>query len=49
MAGVRKFTARFDSECETCGGDIYEGSEAGYLPGDDWPSCEDCIDEHEEG
>lgn len=46
---VSWFTAQFDSECDTCGGDIYEGDEAGYLPGANRASCQDCIEEHEEG
>lgn len=45
---VRRFDARFDSECEHCGGDIYEGDSIAYLPGYDRPACEECVDEFEE-
>lgn len=47
-AKVNTFTARFDSECVTCFGDILEGELAGYLPGDDKPSCRDCVEEFED-
>ena len=42
-ARVNTFIAAFDSECDTCGGDIYEGEDAGYLPGDSKPSCDECV------
>lgn len=42
---VNRFVAAFDSDCFTCGGDIYEDDEAGYLPGDGGASCIDCIGE----
>ncbi len=34
------FTARFDSDCESCGNPIYEGDQAGYV--DDEVCCQDC-------
>lgn len=40
------FIAVFDGDCHTCGGDIFEGDEAGYFPGDTGPSCPDCIKEN---
>ncbi len=47
---VSRFTARFDSDCDTfdvkaCSGEIYEGDEAGYIGEDaDGASCEACCD-----
>lgn len=38
---MRTFTARFDSECAHCGGDIEEGDEIAYV--DDEIACEDCV------
>jgi formylmethanofuran dehydrogenase subunit E len=46
---VQTFTAAFDSDCDTCFELIYEGDEIGYLPGNDRPSCEDCVEKHNEG
>lgn len=46
---VKTFTAAFDGECETCFEDIFEGDQIGYLPGDDKPSCDECVDDHNEG
>lgn len=46
---VKTFTAAFDGECETCFEDIFEGDQIGYLPGDDRPSCDECVDEYNEG
>lgn len=37
---VRRFTARYDSECAECGSDIEEGDTAGYV--DDEVCCDDC-------
>ena len=45
---VNTFIAGFDSDCWTCGGDIFEGDTAGYLPGEPEPSCPDCVREHSE-
>lgn len=45
---IRRFDARFDSECDHCGGDIFEGDSIAYLPGYDKPACEECTDEYEE-
>lgn len=45
---VRTFAAAFDGECETCFRSIYEGDQIGYLPDDDKPSCETCVEEHNE-
>ena len=42
---VNTFTATFDSDCDNCGGEIYEGEDAGYLPGDKRASCSDCVEE----
>lgn len=39
----RTFTARFDSECEHCGGPISEGDEIAYI--DDAVACEGCVAE----
>jgi hypothetical protein len=44
---VNTFVARFDSEGE-CGHEILEGDDAGYLPGDDVPSCGPCVRDHSE-
>jgi hypothetical protein len=41
---VNTFTASFDSE-GACGHEIYEGDEAGYLPGEDSPVCGECVEE----
>ncbi|MGW6790009.1 hypothetical protein [Streptomyces chartreusis] len=41
---VRRFTAAYESECETCGGDIFEGDEAGYIGEDTRASCDECCD-----
>lgn len=30
---ARTFDARFDSECDECGCEIYEGDEVGWLDG----------------
>lgn len=46
---VNTFVAAFDSDCHTCGEPIHEGDEAGYLPHEDYPSCEDCIEWYKEG
>lgn len=55
-AGLRvtRFTARFESECETfdktaCGGLIFEGEHAGYI-GDDaeGASCAECCNAAED-
>jgi hypothetical protein len=46
---VRRFTAAYDSGCESCSGEIYEGEPAGYISGDDYASCGDCCDQAEEG
>ena len=46
---VQTFAAAFDGDCETCFGPIYEGDQIGYLPGDDKPSCDDCVAGHNEG
>lgn len=43
---VSTFLAGFDSECATCGDDILEGDTAGYVPGDERPSCQVCIREY---
>ena len=43
---VNTFVAGFDSECETCFGDILEGEDAGYLPGDSKPSCAEWVRDH---
>ena len=43
---VNTFVAGFDSECETCFGEILEGDMAGYLPGDTSPSCAECVRDH---
>lgn len=45
--GVRRFIAAYDSECETCGGDIGPGDDAGYIEDDTRASCVDCCDEAE--
>ncbi len=45
---VQAFQARFDGDCPTCFEAIYEGDMIGYLPGDDKPSCEECVDNHNE-
>lgn len=37
------FTARFDSECNQCCGEIFEGDDAGYV--DDAVVCGECYDE----
>lgn len=42
---VRTFPAAFDSECPNCPEWISEGEEIGYLPGDDKPSCPECVGE----
>jgi hypothetical protein len=41
-----RFTARFDSDCNSCGDRITEGDEAGYV--DDEVCCELCCDYSEE-
>lgn len=46
---VQTFAAAFDGDCETCFGPIYEGDQIGYLPGDNKPSCNECVDGHNEG
>ena len=42
-------TTPFDGDCETCFGPIYEGDEIGYLPDDDKPSCDECVDGYNGG
>lgn len=43
---MSRFYARYDSECEACGGLIVMGEEAGYVAGDVWcDNCLDCLDE----
>lgn len=44
---VRRFAARFDSDCHHCGAEILEGDQIAYLPGYDRPACTDCVDYHE--
>lgn len=39
---VKRFTARYDSECNGCLGEIWEGDEAGYVEGE--VMCELCCD-----
>ena len=46
---VQTFAASFDGDCETCFVGIYEGDQIGYLPGDDKPSCDDCVAGYNEG
>lgn len=46
---VREFVAAFDSDCHTCTNTIYEGDEAGYLPGDTYASCGECVQDFKEG
>lgn len=43
---IRRFTARYDSDCNQCGSAIYEGDEAGYI--DDVVCCDNCCDEADE-
>ncbi|WP_285438068.1 hypothetical protein [Streptomyces sp. ISL-98] len=43
---MRKFNARFDSECQHCGGDIEEGDEIAYV--EDQIACESCVAEAEQ-
>lgn len=45
---VHTFAASFDGECDTCCGEIYEGDQIAYLPGETGVSCEECIGQHEE-
>lgn len=42
---LRTFPAAFDSDCENCPEQIYEGDEIAYLPGDTRPSCPECVAE----
>lgn len=46
---INTFVAGFDSECHTCTGWIDEGEEAGYLPGDIYASCGECLQDYREG
>jgi hypothetical protein len=46
---VDRITAQDASECEGCGGEIYEDEPAGYIGDDTYPSCRDCCDQAEEG
>lgn len=39
------FTARFDSECKECYGQIWVGDEAGWVDGE--VVCEGCFEEAE--
>lgn len=45
---VTTFTARFDGECWNCGEEVYEGEDMGYLPGDQKPSCNECVEKYNE-
>lgn len=42
---INTFTASFDSDCENCFDRIEAGDEIAYLPGDDRPSCPECVAE----
>jgi hypothetical protein len=46
---INEFVAAFDSDCHTCTNAIYEGERAGYLPGDTYASCSECIEDYQEG
>lgn len=46
---VNEFFAAFDSDCHTCTNDIEEGELAGYLPGNQYASCGECLDDYKEG
>lgn len=46
---VRRFTAAYESECETCGFEIEPGDEAGFIGDDTRASCDDCCSEAEDG
>lgn len=41
---IRWFDAAYDSECNTCGGEICTGERAGYVDDDDRASCESCCE-----
>jgi hypothetical protein len=45
---VKTFAAAFDGDCDTCFGEICEGDQIGYLPDDDRPSCEECVEKYNE-
>lgn len=38
---INTFAARFDSECQHCGGSIEEGDEIAYIDGE--IGCEQCV------
>lgn len=42
------FTAAFDGDCETCWEPVYEGEQIGYLPGEQKPSCNECVEKYNE-
>lgn len=39
---IRDFVASYESECVSCGEEICEGDEAGYIGDDNQASCWDC-------
>lgn len=45
---VRYFVAAFNSDCFSCGGDIYEGDEVGYIPSDGGASCPECLNGYDQ-